>query len=344
MRKRGVFEEGDMYQNQAGQALIDDPAGLPDGLDLPCSIDAEKTVLGSMLTGADAADAAIDLLQVDDFHYGAHRKIFMCMRELRRRGEAVDTLTLCEALRGKAWLRETGEEVYIAELAECVGVVGNLPHHAAIVRRMAGRRRVDELGKMLSRDACSGECDLDGLLLAARENIERIAGGPASFPRPVWGDDYLTTGVPPRKPELIAGILRRSHKMLIGAPSKACKSFLAIRLAVAIAEGRDWLGFPCAQSRVCVVNFEVDEGSYMHRVKAVASAMGVPETPGGICFQHLRGRTGDIETLLPAIARAIKGRDTAAVILDPQYKLLRSTIPQFQRERCGLHVIPVRQA
>ena len=46
-------------------------------------------------------------------------------------------------------------------------------------------------------------------------------------------------------PELIEGVLRQGHKMLIAGPSKAGKSFSLIQLAIAIAEGWEWFGFKC---------------------------------------------------------------------------------------------------
>lgn len=145
------------------------------------------------------------------------------------------------------------------------------------------------------------------------------------LPAPVWGAHYNKNGIPARKPELIVDILRRSHKLLISAPSKACKSFLAIRLALCIAHGRAFLNFPCTRGNVYLVNFEIDDGSYLHRVKAVADALGwtIPEN---ILFHHLRGYSTNIEKLLPEIAACIdrSGKDFSAIILDPQYKLLRS--------------------
>ncbi|MDT2735504.1 AAA family ATPase, partial [Enterococcus thailandicus] len=62
-------------------------------------------------------------------------------------------------------------------------------------------------------------------------------------------------------PELIKGMLRQGHKMLIAGPSKAGKSFSLIQLAIAIAEGRQWFGFDCAQGKVLYVNLELDERS-----------------------------------------------------------------------------------
>ena len=58
--------------------------------------------------------------------------------------------------------------------------------------------------------------------------------------------------------ELIGGILRRGHKMLISGSSKAGKSFLLMELCVAIAEGREWLSFNCRKGRVLYVNLEID--------------------------------------------------------------------------------------
>ena len=57
---------------------------------------------------------------------------------------------------------------------------------------------------------------------------------------------------PPELPEeLITGILRRGHKMLISGSSKAGKSFLLMELCIAIAEGKPWLSMQKRQSPLC---------------------------------------------------------------------------------------------
>ena len=60
--------------------------------------------------------------------------------------------------------------------------------------------------------------------------------------------------LPELAPCLIDGVLRQGHKMLIAGPSKAGKSFLQIEMCIAIAEGREWLGWKCTQGRVLYVN------------------------------------------------------------------------------------------
>ena len=55
--------------------------------------------------------------------------------------------------------------------------------------------------------------------------------------------------------------------MAASGPSKAGKSFLQIELCIAIAEGKKWLQWNCAQGRVMYVNLELDRASCLHRFK-----------------------------------------------------------------------------
>lgn len=127
---------------------------------------------------------------------------------------------------------------------------------------------------------------------------------------------------PQLKPELIEGILRQGHKMLLVSSSKAGKTFALIELAVAIAEGRRWLGFRCKQGRVLYLNMELDEASFDDRVIRVYEALELnARHPENIDIVHLRGRIEKLDKLVPQINRTLKAREYAAVILDPTYKL-----------------------
>lgn len=133
----------------------------------------------------------------------------------------------------------------------------------------------------------------------------------------VWDD------LPELSPPLIDGVLRQGHKMLLAGPSKAGKSFALIELCVAIAEGRPWLGFDCAQGRVLYVNLELDRASCLHRFKDVYEAMGVtPENLQNIDIWNLRGKSKPMDELAyPLIRRALKTRPIA-VVIDPIYKVI----------------------
>ena len=141
-------------------------------------------------------------------------------------------------------------------------------------------------------------------------------------PLPVVNLGEIWDDMPPLKPELISGILRQGHKMLLVSSSKAGKTFGLIELAVAIAQGRRWIGFSCRQGKVLYLNMELDEASFDDRLKRVYQAMN-PEhpQPENIDIVHLRGKTEKLEKLIPRILRTASQKQYAAIILDPTYKL-----------------------
>ena len=129
--------------------------------------------------------------------------------------------------------------------------------------------------------------------------------------------------LPPLAPELIKGILREGHKMLIVGPSKAGKSFDLIEMAIAIAEGGKWHGWQCTQGRVLYVNLELDRASCMHRFRDVYTAARIPpKSLSNIDIWNLRGRSVPMDKLAPKLIRRAKDRHYKAVIIDPIYKVI----------------------
>lgn len=129
--------------------------------------------------------------------------------------------------------------------------------------------------------------------------------------------------MPDLAPELIKGMLRQGHKMLIAGPSKAGKSFALIELSIAIAEGVKWLDWECEQGRVLYVNLELDRPSALHRFKDVYTAMGLnPQNLANIDIWNLRGKTVPMDKLAPKLIRRSLKKNYQAVIIDPIYKVL----------------------
>jgi RecA-family ATPase len=138
-------------------------------------------------------------------------------------------------------------------------------------------------------------------------------------PEPLQGVYF---DLPALAPALIAGILREGHKMRLTGPSKAGKSFSLIELAVAIAEGREWMGMPCRQGPVLYINLELDRASCLHRFRQVYEALGwKPETISAIEVWNLRGHAVPLDKLAPKLIRRAVGKGYVAVIIDPIYKL-----------------------
>lgn len=129
--------------------------------------------------------------------------------------------------------------------------------------------------------------------------------------------------MPELAPELIHGVLRQGHKMLIAGPSKAGKSFALIEMCIAIAEGTKWLNWQCSQGRVLYVNLELDRASCLHRFKDVYKAVGIePQNVGNIDIWNLRGKTVPMDKLAPKLIRRALKKGYIAVIIDPIYKVL----------------------
>ena len=129
--------------------------------------------------------------------------------------------------------------------------------------------------------------------------------------------------MPPLAPELIKGVLRQGHKMLIAGPSKAGKSFALINMSIAIAEGHRWFGWECTQGKVLYVNLELDRASCLHRFRDVYKAMGIEaRNISNIDIWNLRGKTVPMDKLAPKLIRRAYKKGYIAVIIDPIYKVL----------------------
>lgn len=131
--------------------------------------------------------------------------------------------------------------------------------------------------------------------------------------------------IEPYDPEMIEGVLRVGHKMCVVGPSKAGKSFLMIELALAVSEGKKWLGRNCAQGRVLYLNLEVAKNSFNQRLRSVNMSLGNSNRlSGNLVVWNLRGRVVPLDRLVPKIERRIQkfGSPFDLIIVDPIYKVL----------------------
>lgn len=135
--------------------------------------------------------------------------------------------------------------------------------------------------------------------------------------------DVPLANPPAVPPELIKGIVRVGHKMLISGSSKAGKSFLLMELAVALSEGIKWLGFQCKKSKVLYINLEIDRPSFINRFIEIYKAMKLkPKHSHDIAIWNLRGEAMPLDKLVPILVRRIKNQGFDAVIIDPIYKVI----------------------
>jgi len=155
------------------------------------------------------------------------------------------------------------------------------------------------------------------------EWIEYIEGINDDLPDPedfakIWED------LPELAPELIQGILRKGHKMLLSGGSKTGKSMLMIQLAIAIATGGHWLNKYCAQGKVLYVNLEIDRASFSRRIAEACQKRAIePEKlKNNLIVWNLRGHSTTLDKLAPKLIRRCAKENFTAVIIDPVYKVM----------------------
>jgi len=110
----------------------------------PHNIDAEESVLGAILLSERTMYSLVieEALRPEDFYRERHRLIYAAMLGLYERSEAIDTVTVTDALRAAGTLEQAGGPEGVDLLAGAVPNVANLRQYAQIVRDTALLRRL----------------------------------------------------------------------------------------------------------------------------------------------------------------------------------------------------------
>jgi replicative DNA helicase len=146
----------------------------------PQNIEAEQMVLGAILIENDSLNKVIEILSPDDFYKDTHRRIFAIMLDMFETGDAIDLVTLSDALRGKTGLEAVGGASYLATLVSLVPTAANIKHHARIVREKAVLRKLIHSATDIitqSYEDSRTVVNIDELLDRAEKSIFEIAQG-----------------------------------------------------------------------------------------------------------------------------------------------------------------------
>ena len=109
---------------------------------LPHSVEAEQSVIGSMLMGREAIMTASEILTSEDFYQHQYGIIFDAMVELFNEGKAVDIVTLQNRLKEKDVPPELSGMEFVRDLLNAVPTSANVKYYATIVSEKAMLRRL----------------------------------------------------------------------------------------------------------------------------------------------------------------------------------------------------------
>ncbi len=141
----------------------------------PQSLEAETAVLGAALLDREAMSKILEILEESAFYRQAHREIFKAMVDLYLRNEAVDLVTLGDALRRSGQFERVGGLEYLESLVESVPTSGNVEYHARIVlEKSTLRKLIESATEIVGRSF--GETDrADEVLDKAEQLIFKIS-------------------------------------------------------------------------------------------------------------------------------------------------------------------------
>ena len=141
----------------------------------PQDLDAERSLLGSLLIDSDAVSAISGKIQSDDFYREQHRAIFDAVTNIATRNERSDSVTVSDELRRTEHLELAGGPSYIADLINAVPTAFHVEHYAAIVRRTGILRRIIQSAGQMVAAAYRAGADPDAVLDDAERLIFSIA-------------------------------------------------------------------------------------------------------------------------------------------------------------------------
>jgi len=127
----------------------------------PQNIEAEQSVLGSLLIDRDAIVKVAPFLRAEDFYRETHAHIYQAIFSLYERGEPADLVTVCDELERLGLLEEVGGASYIISLANIPPTAAHIEHYSRIVERLATLRRLITAAGEIAALAYEASEDID---------------------------------------------------------------------------------------------------------------------------------------------------------------------------------------
>ena len=141
---------------------------------MPHSIEAEQSVIGSMLLDREAVVTASEILHGDDFYSKQYGIIFEAMVELHTEGKPIDLITLQEKLREKDVPPEISSLEFMKDLLMVVPTSANIKQYVQIVSEKATLRRLIRLNEEIAGNCYAGNESLEIILDDTEKRIFEI--------------------------------------------------------------------------------------------------------------------------------------------------------------------------
>lgn len=141
----------------------------------PHNVEAEQTVLGSLLIDPDAIIKVADMLAPEDFYNPANQKIYSVILELFERHRPIDIMSVSGFLKERDALGGVGGSSYLADLTNSVTTSSHADHYAGIVKEKKILRELIRASAEISEDAFHTSDDVEQLVDGIEQKILSIS-------------------------------------------------------------------------------------------------------------------------------------------------------------------------
>ena len=141
---------------------------------LPHSIEAEQSVIGSMIMDREAIVVASEMIMGDDFYNKQYGILFETMVELNDQGSAVDLVTLQNRLREKDVPPEVSSLEFVRDLIMTVPTSANIKYYANIVAEKATLRKLIRLNEEIANTCYAGKESMEFILEDTEKRIFQL--------------------------------------------------------------------------------------------------------------------------------------------------------------------------
>lgn len=217
----------------------------------PQNIDAEKSVLGSILIDKDSINKVVDFLNPEDFYHPSHQIIYATALNLFEKREPIDLLSLSNRLEEMGQLQETGGVSYLTSLTGSVPTASHIGTYAKIVQRKKMLRDLIGAAHHISGLGHNEEEDIEHLLDEAEQKIFAVSQRSLTHAFSHLGislneameritslDSDILRGHPTKHKYLdnLLGGLQKSDLIILAARPSVGKTSFAIDIALRAAE------------------------------------------------------------------------------------------------------------
>ena len=141
---------------------------------LPHSMEAEQSVIGSMIMDREAIVVASELVTGEDFYSRQYGILFETMVELNDEGKPVDLVTLQDRLKEKDVPPEVSSLEFVRDLITAVPTSANIKYYAGIVAEKATLRKLIRLNEEIANTCYAGKESLEVILEDTEKKIFEV--------------------------------------------------------------------------------------------------------------------------------------------------------------------------